>query len=44
VDLNEAIAKLAAAKAKKEYIKSQIFFYTIKANLDGGKLKMENKK
>ncbi|WP_457564580.1 TolC family protein [Caminibacter sp.] len=36
VDLNSAIAKLAAAKAKKEYIKSQLFFYTIKAKLDGG--------
>jgi outer membrane protein TolC len=36
VDLNDAIAKLAEVKAKKEYIKSQIFYYTIKANLDGG--------
>jgi outer membrane protein len=35
-DLTEAIAKLAAARAKKEVVKSQIFFYTIKANLDGG--------
>jgi outer membrane protein len=35
-DLTEAIAKLAAARAKKEAVKSQIFFYTIKANLDGG--------
>ncbi len=35
-DLNSAIAKLASAKAKKDYIKSQIFFYTIKANIDGG--------
>ena len=35
-DLNDAIAKLAAAKAKKDYIKSQIFFYTLKANIDGG--------
>jgi len=36
VDLNKAIADLAKVKAKKEYIKSQIFFYTLKANLDGG--------
>ncbi|WP_024791803.1 TolC family protein [Lebetimonas sp. JS138] len=35
-DLTDAIAKLAAARAKKEDVKSQIFFYTIKANLDGG--------
>ncbi len=35
-DLNSAIAKLAKAKANKEYIKSQIFFYTLKANIDGG--------
>ena len=35
-DLNSAIAKLAEAKAKEEYIKSQIFFYTLKANIDGG--------
>ena len=40
VDLNDAIARLAAAKAKKEYIKSQIFFYTIKARLDGGNLEL----
>jgi outer membrane protein TolC len=37
VDLSNAIAKLAEAKSKRDYIKSQIFFYTIKANLDGGK-------
>jgi len=36
VDLNDAIAKLAESKAKKDYIKSQIFFYTLKANIDGG--------
>ena len=36
VDLNGAIAKLAEARAKKEYIKSQIFFWTLKANIDGG--------
>jgi len=36
VDLSEAIAKLAESKAKKDYIDSQIFFYTLKANLDGG--------
>lgn len=35
-DLTNAIAKLAEARAKKEAVKSQIFFYTIKANLDGG--------
>ncbi len=35
-DLNSAIAKLAEAKAKREYIKSQIFFYRLKANIDGG--------
>jgi len=35
-DLNDAIAKLADAKAKRDYIKSQIFFYTLKANIDGG--------
>ena len=35
-DLNEAIARLAEAKAKKDYIKAQIFFYTLKANIDGG--------
>jgi outer membrane protein TolC len=34
--LNDAIAKLAAAKAKKEAVKADIFYYTIKANLDGG--------
>jgi len=36
VDLNEAISKLAEAKAKKAYVKSQIFFYILKANIDGG--------
>jgi len=36
VDLNEAISKLAEAKAKEEYIKSQIFFYILKAKIDGG--------
>jgi len=36
VDLNSAISKLAAAKAKKEAIKSEIFFYTLKADIDGG--------
>jgi outer membrane protein len=36
VDLTNAIAKLAETRAKKEAVKSQIFFYTIKANLDGG--------
>ena len=35
-DLNDAIAKLAESKAKKEYVKSQIFFWTLKANIDGG--------
>ena len=35
-DLNEAISKLAMAKSKVEAIKADIFFYTIKANLDGG--------
>jgi len=35
-DLNDAIAKLAESKAKRDYIKSQIFFYTLKANIDGG--------
>ena len=35
-DLNSAIAKLAEAKAKESYIKSQIFFYTLKADIDGG--------
>ena len=35
-DLNDAIAKLAESKAKRDYIKSQIFFYTLKANVDGG--------
>ncbi|WP_238593953.1 TolC family protein [Lebetimonas natsushimae] len=35
-DLTDAIAKLAEARAKKEAVKSQIFFYTIKTNLDGG--------
>jgi len=38
VDLNEAISKLAEAKAKKAYVKSQIFFYILKANIDGGAL------
>jgi len=36
VDLNEAISKLVEAKAKKAYVKSQIFFYILKANIDGG--------
>jgi len=36
VDLNSAISKLAEAKAKKAYVKSQIFFYILKANIDGG--------
>jgi len=35
-DLNDAIAKLAESKAKRDYIKSQIFFYTLKTNIDGG--------
>ena len=35
-DLNDAIAKLSSAKAKRDFIKSQIFFYTLKANIDGG--------
>ena len=35
-DLNSAIAKLVEAKAKRDYIKSQIFFYTLKADIDGG--------
>jgi len=35
-DLTDAIAKLADARAKKDAIKANIFFYTIKANLDGG--------
>jgi len=35
-DLNSAIAKLSEAKAKRDYIKSQIFFYTLKSNIDGG--------
>ena len=35
-DLNSAIAKLAQSKAKKDYIKSQIFFWTLKTNIDGG--------
>jgi outer membrane protein len=35
-DLTDAIAKLSTAKAKKEAIKANIFFYTVKANLDGG--------
>ena len=35
-DLNDAIAKLSESKAKRDYIKSQIFFYTLKANIDGG--------
>ncbi len=35
-DLNDAVAKLAEAKAKKDYIKSQIFFWSLKANIDGG--------
>lgn len=36
IDLNSALAKLADSKSKIGYIKSQIFFYTIKANKDGG--------
>ena len=36
VDLNSAVSKLAEAKAKRDYVKSEIFFYTIKANVDGG--------
>jgi len=35
-DLNDAIAKLAIARAKRDKIKADIFFYTQKANLDGG--------
>jgi len=35
-DLNSAIAKLADAEAKRDYIKSQIFFYILKSNIDGG--------
>ena len=35
-DLNLAIAKLAEAKAKRDYVISQIFFYKLKANIDGG--------
>ena len=36
VDLNDALAKFVGAKAKVEYIKSQLFFYKLKAALDGG--------
>ena len=36
-DLNSAIAKLAESKAKRDYIKSEIFFYILKANIDGGR-------
>jgi len=35
-DLNDAIAKLAAAKAKRDAIKSQIFFLNVKLKLNGG--------
>ena len=35
-DLNSAIAKLADVEAKRDYIKSQIFFYILKSNIDGG--------
>jgi len=35
-DLNNAIAKLAIAKSKKEYIKSKIFFLNEKMKIDGG--------
>ena len=40
VALSDAIAKFSTAKAKKEYIKSQIFFYNVKTNLDGGNLNL----
>ncbi|QCI29013.1 TolC family protein [Caminibacter pacificus] len=35
-DLNDAIAKLAAAKAKRDAIKAQIFFLGVKLRYDGG--------
>jgi len=35
-DLNDAIAKLATARAKKEAIKAEIFFLNVKLKLDGG--------
>ncbi len=35
-DLNDAIAKLAEARAKKEAIKAQIFFLNVKLKLNGG--------
>ena len=35
-DLNDAIAKLANARAKKEAIKSEIFFLNVKLKLNGG--------
>jgi len=35
-DLNDAIAKLAAAKAKRDAIKAQIFFLGVKLKYDGG--------
>jgi len=35
-DLNNAIAKLAQSKAKKEYIKSEIFFLSEKLKVNGG--------
>jgi len=35
-DLNDAIAKLANARAKKEAIKAQIFFLNVKLKLNGG--------
>ena len=34
-DLNDAIANLAVSRAKRDKIKSDIFFYTVKTNLDG---------
>jgi len=36
VDLNDAIAKVAEAKAQKAYIESQIFLIQFKLKLDGG--------
>jgi len=35
-DLNDAIAKLASAKAKRDSIKSEIFFLNVKLKLNGG--------
>ncbi|MEO1927642.1 MAG: TolC family protein [Nautiliaceae bacterium] len=35
-DLNDAIAKLANARAKKEAIKAEIFFLNVKLKLNGG--------